>query len=96
MHTFIILFWRSSCKIYIAYVKCVTNFIINYNYVTNSFSIHVKKVVISHTGVHAVIQRHSYFAHSENLLLTMLFDERFHIPELGLRRILKSRKLIEK
>ena len=42
--------------------------------------------------VHEDIQSNSYFTHSENLLLTMLFDERSHIRELGLRRILKSRK----
>ena len=42
--------------------------------------------------VHEVIQRNSYFVHSENFLLAMLFDERSHIRELGLRRILKSRK----
>lgn len=42
--------------------------------------------------VHEVIQRNSYFAHSENVLLAMLFDERSHVRELGLRRILKSRK----
>lgn len=38
-----------------------------------------------------VIQRNSFFAHPENLLLCMLNDERLSIRELGLRRILKSR-----
>lgn len=42
--------------------------------------------------VHEVIQRNSYFAHSENILLAMVLDERSHIRELGLRRILKARK----
>ena len=46
--------------------------------------------------VHEVIQRNSYFAHFENPLLAMLFDERSHIRELGLRRILKSRKTVWK
>ena len=42
--------------------------------------------------VYEVIQRNSYFSHSGNLLLAMLFDERSHIREFALRRILKSRK----
>lgn len=40
-----------------------------------------------------VIQRNSYFAHPENLLLAMLADNRKHIRELALRRILKCRTL---
>lgn len=39
-----------------------------------------------------VIERNSYFAHPENILLCMLNDERLHIRELSLRRILKSRE----
>jgi len=35
-----------------------------------------------------VIQRNAYFAHPENLLLVMTFDERDDIRQLGLRRIL--------
>ena len=42
--------------------------------------------------VQEVIQRNSYFAHSENILLAMLGDERVHFRELGLRRILKARQ----
>jgi hypothetical protein len=38
-----------------------------------------------------VIQRNAYFGHPENILLAMLTDERKHIRELGLRRILKAR-----
>jgi hypothetical protein len=38
-----------------------------------------------------VLQRNGYFGHPENLLLAMIRDERQHIRELGLRRILKSR-----
>lgn len=38
-----------------------------------------------------VIQRNGYFGHPENILLTMLGDERKHIRELALRRILKAR-----
>jgi hypothetical protein len=41
--------------------------------------------------VEPVIQRNAYFAHPENLLLSMLSDQRMHIRELGLRRILKAR-----
>ncbi|KAG7313490.1 hypothetical protein JYU34_000625 [Plutella xylostella] len=39
-----------------------------------------------------VIQRNAFFAHPENLLLAMLFDNRPHIRELGLRRIIATRK----
>lgn len=38
-----------------------------------------------------VIQRNGYFAHPENILLAMISDERQHIRELGIRRILKAR-----
>lgn len=38
-----------------------------------------------------VIQRNGYFASPENLLLGLLIDERKHIRELSLRRILKAR-----
>jgi hypothetical protein len=38
-----------------------------------------------------VLQRNSFFAHPENLLLSMITDERIHIRQLGLRRILKAR-----
>ena len=41
--------------------------------------------------VDPVIQRNSYFAHPENLLLSMMTDERPRIRELALRRILKAR-----
>ncbi|CAH1116385.1 unnamed protein product [Phaedon cochleariae] len=41
--------------------------------------------------VDPVIQRNSYFAHSENILLAMLADSRKYIRELALRRILKCR-----
>ncbi|GBP00984.1 hypothetical protein EVAR_2278_1 [Eumeta japonica] len=41
--------------------------------------------------VETVIQRNGYFAHSENLLLAMITDERKHIRELAARRILKAR-----
>ena len=38
-----------------------------------------------------VIQRNSYFAHPENVILAMLNDERKHIQELAVRRILRAR-----
>ena len=38
-----------------------------------------------------VIQRNAYFAHPENMLLCMLSDERKHIRELAMRRILRAR-----
>lgn len=38
-----------------------------------------------------VIQRNSYFAHEENLLLAMLTDDRKHIRELAFRRIKAAR-----
>jgi len=41
--------------------------------------------------VDPAIQQNSFFGHPENLLLAMISDERQHIRELGLRRILKAR-----
>lgn len=38
-----------------------------------------------------VIERNAYFAHPENLLLSMLTDRKKHIRELAARRILKAR-----
>src|SRR5688572_20525060 len=38
-----------------------------------------------------VIQRNAFFAHPENILLCMLGDDRKHIRELGMRRILRAR-----
>lgn len=42
--------------------------------------------------VRNVIQRNGFFAHSENILLAMLQDERRRIRELALRRILRARE----
>ena len=42
--------------------------------------------------VDAVIQRNAYFAREENLVLTMLVDERASIRQLALRRISAARK----
>lgn len=41
--------------------------------------------------VDPVIQRNAYFGHPENLLLSMITDERKYIRELGMRRILRAR-----
>lgn len=41
--------------------------------------------------VDPVIQRNGYFGHSENILIGMLADDRQHIRELALRRIIKIR-----
>ena len=38
------------------------------------------------------IQRNAYFAHPENLLLTMAFDEQDHVRQLAPRQILKARQ----
>lgn len=38
-----------------------------------------------------VIERNSFFAHPENILIAMTTDERRHMRQLGLRRILKAR-----
>lgn len=38
-----------------------------------------------------VIQRNGFYGHPENVLLAMITDERPHIRELGLRRIMKAR-----
>lgn len=42
--------------------------------------------------VFPVIERNSFYAHPENILIAMIFDERRHIRELGLRRVLKARQ----
>lgn len=44
------------------------------------------------TVIHPVIQRNAYASHPENILLSMITDNRRHIRELGLRRVLKSRQ----
>lgn len=41
--------------------------------------------------VDEVIQRNGYFCHAENILLTMLTDDRRHVRELAYRRILAAR-----
>jgi len=38
-----------------------------------------------------VIQRNGYFGHPENILLSMITDERKQIRDLRMRRILKAR-----
>lgn len=40
-----------------------------------------------------VIQRNSYFAHPENILLAMITDDKRHIRELAARRVLKARSM---
>lgn len=47
---------------------------------------HLRKVV------DVVIQRNGYFAHVENLLLSMLYDDRAHIRKLACRRVIAARK----
>ncbi|GBN79807.1 hypothetical protein AVEN_243362-1 [Araneus ventricosus] len=44
--------------------------------------------------VFAVIERNSFFAHPENLLMFRVFGERRHVRELRLRRVLKARQSI--
>lgn len=54
---------------------------------TRDFSAEIKKVI------DPVIERNSFFCHPENMLLTMITDERLHIRELGFRRVLKARSV---
>ena len=42
-----------------------------------------------------IIQRNGYFSQSENILLAMVNDENMIVCELGLRTVLRSRKLCE-
>lgn len=42
--------------------------------------------------VYKSIQRNAYFAHCENIILAMLGDERIHIREEAVKRILTVRK----
>ena len=37
-----------------------------------------------------VLQRNGFLAHPENLLLSIITDERVHVRQLGLCRILKA------
>lgn len=39
-----------------------------------------------------VIERNGFFGHPENVLISMIADDRNHVKELALRRILKARK----
>lgn len=39
-----------------------------------------------------VIERNAYFGHPENLLLSMVLDERVHVRQLAFRRLLKAKK----
>ena len=41
--------------------------------------------------VNRVLQRNGFFAHPENILISMLIDEQKHVRELAWRRILKCR-----
>ena len=43
-----------------------------------------------------MIGRNTFFAHSENLPLKVIVDERQHIRELGFRKIIKARKFTSK
>lgn len=43
-----------------------------------------------------VIERNAFFAHPENLLLSMIVDKRDHVRELGYRRIIKARNVASK
>lgn len=69
---------NSSCK---DGVKHLYNTITRSRYLSHD----LKSVVDS------VIQRNGYFAHPENILLSMLTDDWKHIRELAMRRILRSR-----
>lgn len=44
--------------------------------------------------VDSVIERNAFFAHPENLLVSMMFDNRDHIRELALRRIIEARNTV--
>lgn len=44
--------------------------------------------------IYPVIQRNSFFAHPENILLAMIVDERPHVRQLAYRRIMASRKSV--
>ncbi|KAK4873982.1 hypothetical protein RN001_013342 [Aquatica leii] len=44
--------------------------------------------------VDPVIQRNGFFGHHENIILSMISDERKHRQKLGLRRILKAKSVL--
>ena len=43
----------------------------------------------------SVVKRGAYYAHQENVLITMINDDNVTIRELGFRRILKARQEFE-
>ncbi|GBN34110.1 hypothetical protein AVEN_112294-1 [Araneus ventricosus] len=63
---------------------------------------HVHKVIdasrylpdIQKQVVSTVIEMNSFFAHTENLLVVTVLDERRHVRELGQRRVLKARQSV--
>ncbi|GBM69660.1 hypothetical protein AVEN_124442-1 [Araneus ventricosus] len=63
---------------------------------TNQYSLQGTCLKILRNIVHPVIERKGLFAHPEHLMLAMIQDNRKHIRELGLRRILKARQLDQK
>lgn len=42
--------------------------------------------------VKSVVQDNAYFAHAEDVLAAMLFDDRSYVRQLSIRRIMKARK----
>lgn len=54
---------------------------------TREFSDEIKKII------DPVIERNAFFCHPENMMLTMITDDRLHIRELGFRRVLKARSV---
>ena len=61
------------------------------NIITYIVKVYVPKWFAVKKIMHPVIQRNSYFAHPENILLSIVHDDRRHIRELGWRRILNAR-----
>ncbi|CAH0555136.1 unnamed protein product [Brassicogethes aeneus] len=63
-------------------------------------SVHLWKTISESRGlpkgvktiIDKVISTNAYFAHPENILIAMIANERSHIRELGIRRILKTKK----
>ena len=52
---------------------------------SNQFEKNIQEIIFP------VIQRNAYYAHPENILINMIFDENKNVRQLGWRRIMKAR-----
>jgi hypothetical protein len=88
---------------YIMRVYIPMYFNIKYKSSSNYGSVHFSKFIMYSqylppnlsSIVHKAIENNAYFAHPENIILAMLYDQRPHIRRLACERILKARENAE-